>query len=94
MLHETFDAISFVSSPSSRVLIKTCCAASSCSAKVVDDTIAADSGGLEKRKEGRIAGQPILPLSGTTVLKMLIKTLATLAIYSTQLLLRSLHNWG
>jgi hypothetical protein len=52
-----------VSNPSfSRVSIKIYCAASGCGAMVVDDTKAADFGELEKRKEGRMGGQPILPL--------------------------------
>jgi hypothetical protein len=46
-LHEASEAISSVSNPLfSKVLIKICCAASSCGAMVVADTKAADSGGL------------------------------------------------
>jgi len=47
-LHKASEAISLVSNPSfSRHLIKICCAASNCGAMVVDDTKAADPGGLE-----------------------------------------------
>ena len=50
-MHKASEAISLVSDPSfSRVSIKICCA-TSCGAMVMDDTKAANSGGLEKRKE-------------------------------------------
>jgi hypothetical protein len=55
-LHKASKAISLVSNPSfSKVSIKICCAASSCSAMVVANTKAADSSRLEKKKkEARI----------------------------------------
>jgi hypothetical protein len=55
MLHEASAAISLVLNPYfSKVSIRICCAASSCGAMVVDDTKAADSGGLEKREEEKV----------------------------------------
>jgi len=52
MLHKASDAISLISNLCfSKVSIKICFAASSCDVMVLADTKAADSGGLEKRKE-------------------------------------------
>ena len=52
-LHEASKAISLVSNPSfSNVLIKICCAASSCGAMIVADTKALILAGLEKEEEG------------------------------------------
>ena len=52
-LHEASEAISLVSNPSfSNVLIKICCAASSCGAMIVADTKALTLAGLEKEEEG------------------------------------------
>ena len=50
-LHEASEAISLVSNPSfSKVLIKICCAASSCGAMIVADTEVLTLAGLEKEK--------------------------------------------
>ena len=50
-LHEATEAISLVSNPSfSNVLIKICCAASSCGAMIMADTKALTLTGLEKEE--------------------------------------------
>jgi len=52
MLHEASEAISLFSNPSfSNALIKICCAASSCGARIVADTKALTLAGLEKEEE-------------------------------------------
>jgi len=64
-LHEASEAISLISNPSfSKVLIKICCAASSCGAMIVADTKALTLAGMEEDRgcEGRWAsvGRQIL----------------------------------
>ena len=57
MEHEASEAISLVSNFSfSNVLIKICCAASSCGAMIVADKKALTLAGWEKEEEGRQAG--------------------------------------
>ena len=53
LLHEASEAISLISNPSfSNVLIKICCAESSCGAMIVADTKALTLAWLEKEEEG------------------------------------------